>query len=204
MFFLGILGIIAIMNLQTSPSPSDVPAALAEARFRHSLWLALQHTVHRYLMSCASGRWCGAEKATRHIELCNHYVAVFMGGEADRAMSGHEDAWRAVHEASQALTDHLDEVIGFPLDSQPDYDALAPKFFAEFHRLAIGVLTPIAEQPPSHRLQRLSDMLSSAQTQPTLDGMHSAVVAACLELSNLMEHPDLVAPPRQPVLKAVQ
>lgn len=124
----------------------------------HSLWLALEHTIHRYLMSCAHERWNGAEKATRHIELCNHYVATFLGGTLEDAMSDHEAAWKAVHDGTQALTGYLDEVIGFPLDSRPDYDTLAPKFFAEFHRLAVaelatsGTSTAGAAQAPDSKL----------------------------------------------------
>lgn len=107
---------------------------------RNSLWLALDHTMLRYLLSCSHGRWDGAEKATRHIELCNHYVATFLGGSLDDAMGDHEAAWTAVHEATQELTDNLDTAIGFPLDSRPDYETLVPKFFEEFHRLATGAL----------------------------------------------------------------
>jgi hypothetical protein len=104
--------------------------------------------MHRYLLSCSHGRWDGAEKATRHIELCNYYVATFLGGTLDDAMADHETAWRAVHDATQELTDNLDTAIGFPLEERPDYEMLVPKFFAEFHRIAIGVLAqPTTPQP---------------------------------------------------------
>ena len=36
----------------------------------------------------------------------------------------------------------LDERIGFPLDSVPDYDKLAPLFFEQFHGLAVQALRP--------------------------------------------------------------
>lgn len=128
---------------------------------RHSLWLALDHTIHRYLMSCAHGRWDGAEKATRHIQLCNHYVATFLGGTLEDAMSDHEAAWKAVHDGTQALTGYMDEVIGFPLETRPDYDVLAPKFFAEFHRLAVAELSAFAT--PTTATAQAPDNKPSAQ-----------------------------------------
>ena len=103
---------------------------------KHALWLASSFTVHRYLMSNAEGRWSGAEKAACHDELCRLYVAVFRGVEVDQVRVDLEADWMAVHDATQELTDHMDVVIGFPLKGVPDYEALAPKFFAYFHRLA--------------------------------------------------------------------
>ena len=87
-------------------------------------------------MSNAEGRWSGAEKAACHDELCCMYVAVFRGVEVDQVRVDLEADWMAVHDATQELTDHMDVVIGFPLKGVPDYEALAPKFFAYFHRLA--------------------------------------------------------------------
>ena len=103
--------------------------------------LRTDQAIHRYLMANAHGRWSGAEKAERHRELCSFYVAVVRGhADPERAAREHRDAYEAVHTATKALTDHLDEQIGFPLDSTPDYDALAPAFFKRFHALAMQAL----------------------------------------------------------------
>ena len=116
---------------------------------KHALWLASSFTVHRYLMSNAEGRWSGAEKATCHDELCRLYVAVFRGVEVDRVRVDLEADWMAVHDATQELTDHMDVVIGFPLKGVPDYEALAPKFFAYFHRLAAHAIRASHGQAPA-------------------------------------------------------
>lgn len=119
--------------------------APADRMFKQACWLHLSHTIHRYLMSNADGRQDGAEKAMRHIQLCTFYVAAVRGvDDLDRVRSGYpvayEDDFQAVHSATQELTDHLDEVIGFPLKGRPDYDTLAPLFFQRFHALAMGAL----------------------------------------------------------------
>ena len=126
-------------------------AALPDERemLKHALWLASSFTVHRYLMSNAEGRWSGAEKATCHDELCRLYVAVFRGVEVDQVRVDLEADWMAVHDATQELTDHMDVVIGFPLKGVPDYEALAPKFFDHFHRLATHALRASHGQAPA-------------------------------------------------------
>jgi|JI10StandDraft_1071094.scaffolds.fasta_scaffold16637_12 hypothetical protein len=98
-------------------------------------------TVGRYLMANAEGRWNGAEKALRHRELCSFYVAFFHGhSDPEKAARQEGGSYAAVHTATQKLTDHLDEVIGFPLKGQPDYDKLAAAFFERFHALAMEAL----------------------------------------------------------------
>jgi hypothetical protein len=80
----------------------------------------------------------------RHIELCTFYVAAVRGiDDVDMVRrSDREKDYQAVHSHTQTLTDCLDERIGFPLDSRPDYARLAPLFFDQFHRLAMEVLAP--------------------------------------------------------------
>lgn len=112
----------------------------AEARFRQACWLAMRFTIGRYLMSNAKGRWDGAEKAHRHEELCKFYVAAVRAVELDDVRVHHEADYKAVHDHTQKLTDNLDEAIGFPLESDPDYDVLEPKFFERFHVLALEAL----------------------------------------------------------------
>jgi len=111
----------------------------------HALRLLTGLATIRYLLSNAHGRWDGAEKAVRHEELCRTYVAVFFRTTEDLARRDHEDAYKAVHDRTQELTDNLDVAIGFPLESQPDLDDLAPKFFCEFHRLAMLALAPLLQ-----------------------------------------------------------
>jgi hypothetical protein len=107
-----------------------------DKELKHALWLLMNFNIHRYLMSNAQGRWNGAEKAMCHIELCKLYVAVVRLTEPDAVMMEHMEDWKAVHDKTQELTDHLDEVIGFPLSDTPDYDNLAPLFFEKFITLA--------------------------------------------------------------------
>lgn len=57
-----------------------------------------------------------------------------------RGLDCQEDDYQAVHDATQALTDHLDEAIGFPLEGRPDYGTLAPLFLERFHTLAMLAL----------------------------------------------------------------
>ncbi|MGG2621628.1 hypothetical protein [Pseudomonas aeruginosa] len=118
--------------------------------FKQASWLFCQFPINRYLMSNAHGRQDGAEKAMRHIELCSFYVATVKGlNNTDMAIRLHEAEFRAVHDKTQELTDYLDEVIGFPLDSRPDYETLAPLFFEKFHALALEALgvTPSQAAP---------------------------------------------------------
>lgn len=113
----------------------------AEALFKTACRIRTDFIIARYLMSNAHGRWNGAEKAQRHAELCAFYVAcAFDLADESDVRRDHEDEFQAVHEATQALTSNLDEEIGFPLDSQPDYDALIPLFFERFHAIAIKTL----------------------------------------------------------------
>ena len=123
-----------------------------EQRLKHALYMLMSFPIHRYLMANTAGRLDGNEKADVHLRLSNIYVASQMGivdsDGAKRVMVGskiHENGWEEhgtmaytyIHDATQKLTDYMDEVIGFPIDdSRPDYDALAPKFFEEFIRLA--------------------------------------------------------------------
>lgn len=92
----------------------------AAKMFKQACRLHLNFAIHRYLMSNASGRMDGHEKAQRHIELCTFYVAAVRGVDdldmVRRGLDCHEDDYQAVHDATQALTDHLDEAIGFPLE----------------------------------------------------------------------------------------
>ena len=112
----------AALAAQPEPAARD-----KEEAFKAACRIHTDHLIMRYLMSNAHGRWDGYEKAMRHHELCEFYAAVF----------NKPDSYEVIHVATQALTDNLDTAIGFPLDSRPYYDVLAPLFFERFHSLAV-------------------------------------------------------------------
>lgn len=128
---------VFVLKEDVCPSPK----LDADERFKQACWLAMETAVMRYLMCNANGRWDGAEKAHRHDELCRFYVAAIRGVSLEGARREYEDDYQLVHEHTQLLTDNLDEAIGFPLESTPDYDVLGPKFFEVFHNLALEALS---------------------------------------------------------------
>ena len=87
----------------------------------------------RYLIANTDGRLDGAEKAEKHILLCEYYLEAF-------AIEKYSDDWmelfEQIHDNTQELTDKMDEKIGFPIKGRPDYDSLEPKFFDIFHSIA--------------------------------------------------------------------
>lgn len=102
---------------------------------RHLLWMLMEFSIGRYLLSNTHGRLNGFEKAERHIELCAIFIAAKTFSNIDSAKS-HEDLM-LIHDATQKLTGNLDKEIGFPIDEQPeDYDELARNFFNKFINLA--------------------------------------------------------------------
>lgn len=110
--------------------------------FMNACRIHTDFAIGRYLMSVTTGRLNGAEKAERHEELCQFYVAAVRGVvDPDMVRRNYEDDWDRVHTATQELTDYLDEVIGFPLDDEhPDYEVFIPLFFQRFHTLALLAL----------------------------------------------------------------
>lgn len=111
------------------------------AMFRNAMRLLTNFDVNRYLISCADGRQNGALKAHHHIALCTAFVAALTGEIHDSARMRHPELYEAIHSATQdALTDRMDEVIGFPLSGRSDYDTLAPKFFDVFFDAAMATL----------------------------------------------------------------
>ena len=104
-----------------------------------------QFMVHRYLMANSEGRLDGAEKAKRHIELCEFYVALHFGwsdpGSVQVQVDGADELFQEIHKKTEEkLTDRMDEVIGFPIKGMPNYGKLAPLFFDVFHSVAIGII----------------------------------------------------------------
>lgn len=146
-------------------------AALAEPvqepvdSFKNACRLTTSFAIGRYLMSNAHGRWNGAEKALRHIELCKFYVAAVRGfDDAEKVELSSED-FEAVHDLTKQLTDQLDEVIGFPLDSAPDYAKLEPLFFEHFHALAMQALKVSQQPAPQAHQPRKALKLSDENIQ---------------------------------------
>lgn len=117
--------------------------------FKNACRLHTQFAMGRYLMSNAYGRWDGAEKAQRHMQLCQFYVAAVRGLDDTDKVDISSNDFKAVHKETQKLTDHLDEVIGFPLDAPPNYEVLEPLFFEHFHSLAIQALLPDGLNAPA-------------------------------------------------------
>jgi hypothetical protein len=110
--------------------------------FKQACWLHTRLIIGRYLISNAHGQWNGAEKAQRHMELCQFYVAVMRGyDDPDNVRPGVSSDYQKVHLETQKLTDRLDEKIGFPLDAPPDLDKFEPLFFDQFHDLAVAALS---------------------------------------------------------------
>lgn len=121
---------------------------MSQTLFKNACRIHTSFAITRYLMSNACGRENGAEKADRHRELCQFYVAAAFGlTDPALAHRRHEKEYRAVHTATQRLTDYLDETIGFPLTGQPDYEVLGPLFFEQFHALAMSVLLKSSHPP---------------------------------------------------------
>ncbi len=113
--------------------------------FKKACEIHTQFLVYRYLMANADGRLDGCEKAKRHIELCEFYVAINFGWSdpetVQSSVSGAMDLFKEIHDKTQAkLTDHMDEAIGFPIKGTPDYCKLAPLFFDVFHSVAISII----------------------------------------------------------------
>lgn len=102
--------------------------------------------IARYLLVHQEGRLDGVEKATRHREMCQFYVAVHRGLSDPDLIPVTDALYNNIHEDTRALTDYLDESIGFPLVGQPDYDRLVPLFFERFHSLALFCLSHYKEE----------------------------------------------------------
>ena len=130
-------------NLDYIPLP-------AEQRFKHACWLHMEFDIHRYLMCNAEGRWDGAEKATRHQELCVFFLSASLGLTGDYSEVFDSPVYKAVHEHTQKLTSYMDTEIGFPLKGSPGYDELAPKFFERFFELANKAITEVYQKPQVH------------------------------------------------------
>ena len=110
---------------------------------KHAFWLLSQFDIHRYLMANTAGRLSGAEKAERHRDICSKFIALAKRIEVDDVLKHHHELHRKIHDHSQALTNHLDREIGFPVgDKFPDYDRLAKRFSRRFVQLAEEITSP--------------------------------------------------------------
>lgn len=119
---------------------TEVTVHQAWALFRQALYVGTEHYCLRYLMCNSAGRQDGCQKAHNHAMLCQLVVAAVHGCNPDLVRRYHESDYQAVHSRTQALTDNLDAVIGFPLETRPDYDALTPLFFDRFFELAMAAM----------------------------------------------------------------
>ena len=114
--------------------------------------------IYRYLLSHSDGRWDGSEKAQRHREMIQFYLAMQAGISDPEEIDVTDAGYKRLHDATRVVTDHLDEVIGFPLMGKPDYDRLVPLFFEAFHRIVCSLAQ---EQNESH-LDSLQDVVTTA------------------------------------------
>ena len=106
-----------------------------EKQNRHLLWLLMEHSIGRYLLSNTYGRINGYEKAERHIELSAIFIASKLLCSLDSAKG--DEKLLKIHDATRELTDNLDSEIRLPLDdSEYDHNDLARKFFDRFLELA--------------------------------------------------------------------
>ena len=143
----------ALLDAMAEPAPVQEPAS----HFKNACWLRTSFSIGRYLMSNAHGRWNGTEKALYHRELCKFYVAAVRGFDDEGLVDLCGEDFKAVHESTQQLTDRMDEVIGFPLKSMPDYDKLGPLFFDHFHALAMKSLKATQQPAPPADVPMLTD-----------------------------------------------
>ena len=106
-----------------------------EKQNRHLLWLLMEFPIIRYLLSNTYGRLNGPEKAERHMDLCAIFIASKTFCSIDNA--SWNEFFMKIHDATRALTDHMDKEIGFPIYERPeDYDESSRKFFNRFLALA--------------------------------------------------------------------
>jgi hypothetical protein len=123
---------------------------------KNACWAALERDCTQYLISNADGREDGALKAHMHDQLCRFMVAAIHGGDTDSVRLDFDEAWHAVHDGTQALTDHLDTELGFPVSGRPEYETMVPKFFDRFFTLAMtamGIVVPDGWTTTVNRLE---------------------------------------------------
>lgn len=128
-----------------------------QQRLDTALLSMMDHYIARYLMANTKGRESGGEKADNHIILSNIYVcnrAGFISTDSVHRVETTDGkfAYEIIHDATQELTDYLDEVIGFPLDNErPDTFSFIRPFFDEFIRLADAAWDKLEIKEPRNR-----------------------------------------------------
>ena len=129
-----------------------------QKRVDHACRIVLFPIIYRYLLSHEYERWNGVEKAHRHREMIQFYLAMQAGVSDPEEIDVTDAGYKRLHDATRVVTDLLDEVIGFPLMGKPDYDRLVPLFFEAFHRIVCSLAQ---EQNESH-LDSLQDVVTTA------------------------------------------
>lgn len=138
----------------TQTLTSDLSAQQVKRALRNACWLGVNFTVVRYLLVNLHARLDGAEKAERHRELCNFYTAVLTGEDPERAQAFQPEVHDAIHRRTQAaLTDRLDETIGFDPKGGGDHAAQTRAFFEIFHATAFGVAADFPEACKFRRIE---------------------------------------------------
>lgn len=126
---------------------AELDAALADvARLRgevnHAAWMVCMFDVFRYLI--ASNR-NGAEKAERHLAISKSMVAIIRQKDPELA-HWYWDEVMKVHDATQAVTNHLDNY-GFKLDGSYKHEEVGPAVFDAMWAIARAALTPAGDAP---------------------------------------------------------
>ena len=125
----------------------DAEKEISDSRVKlaNACQIALYQTIFRYLMAHEEGRWDGFEKALRHKELIQFYIAMNSGVVSPENIAVNTQSYITLHEATRVITDNLDTAIGFPLTGKPDYDQLVPAFFSLIHTIICDTLPKITE-----------------------------------------------------------
>lgn len=101
-------------------------------RLARATYALMEFDIHRYLI--ANVRHDGAEKALRHRELTGAFLRVYAPKWARRD----RELYTSIHDATQVLTNHLDEI---GLGDDCHYDDAVPKAFHDrFIELALAAL----------------------------------------------------------------
>lgn len=109
------------------------------ARDYYFLWQKMEFNIVKYLTACSSEHLNGAAKTENHIVLVQTYVGAALLKPPGSVLII-DPEFEIVHDATQELTDQMDVVIEFPLEGQPDYATLAPRFFHKFLEFASAAL----------------------------------------------------------------
>jgi hypothetical protein len=119
-----------------------------------------------YLESNAVGRRDGALKANTHEAMCALFVSTYLNVSKDISWNlKNKDGKRiedVVREGTRPFTDNIDDIIGFPKDTAPNYRKLTPRFVEGFLALATEIVQDDVTLLPDEELQALMEKLTKS------------------------------------------